>query len=88
MLPAICSVEDFLKYEYDFIVIGGGTAGLAVAARLSENPDWQIGVLEAGAANIGDPAILIPALSIQSMGNPQYDWGHKTIPQVNQVPSC
>ena len=46
-LPALCSVEEFLKHEYDFVVIGGGTAGLVVAARLTENPNVRVGVLEA-----------------------------------------
>jgi choline dehydrogenase-like flavoprotein len=82
-LPALCSLEDFLKHEYDFIIVGGGTAGLTVAARLSENPKWQVGVLEAGAANIGDPMIMVPALHFQTPGNPQYDWAHKTTLQVS-----
>lgn len=85
-LLALCSVEDFLKHDYDFIIVGGGTAGLTVAARLSENPTCQVGVLEAGAANIGDPMIMVPALCFQTPGNPQYDWAHKTIPQVRVLP--
>lgn len=50
-LLALCSVEDFLKHDYDFIVVGGGTERLVVAARLTESPNVHVGVLEAGAAH-------------------------------------
>ncbi|RDW82955.1 hypothetical protein BP5796_04446 [Coleophoma crateriformis] len=80
-LPALVSLEAFLKNEYDFVVIGGGTAGLAMAARLSENPAVKVGVLEAGPALIGDPMIMIPAMYVKSVGDAKYDWLHKTVPQ-------
>lgn len=60
-LPALCLIDEFLKHDYDFVVVGGGTAGLVVAARLTENTNVNVGVLEAGPANIGDPMIMIPA---------------------------
>lgn len=46
---ALCGVKEFVDQKYDYVVVGGGTAGLCVAARLSENPDVKVGVLEAGA---------------------------------------
>ena len=45
---ALCTIYEFTSQAYDFVVVGGGTAGLVVAARLTENPDVKVGVIEAG----------------------------------------
>jgi choline dehydrogenase len=74
-----------LSQEYDFIVIGGGTSGLTIASRLSESPQFNVLVLEAGADRSDDPLVLTPGLSGRLYDNEKYDWQFKTIPQV---PSC
>lgn len=41
-------------HEFDYVVVGGGTAGNVVAARLSEDPSVTVCVLEAGPSDVGD----------------------------------
>lgn len=77
-----CDPEDFIHTAFDYLVVGGGTAGLAVSARLSENPNITVGVLEAGAARLNDPSILTPGAFPTLVGNDKYDWLLKTVPQA------
>ncbi|GBE78968.1 Dehydrogenase citC [Sparassis crispa] len=69
--------------KFDYIIIGGGTAGLALANRLSEDPSLSVLVLEAGAANLDDSTILVPGPGNRRklLNNPKYDWQFKTIAQ-------
>ena len=74
--------EAFVGDPFDYLIIGGGTAGLTVAARLSENPDVTVGVLEAGAARLNDPSILTPGAFATMVGHAEYDWLLRTVQQV------
>lgn len=59
---ALCSVDELVAQKYDFVVVGGGTAGLVVAARLTEDPNISVAVLEAGENRMDDPKVSTPAL--------------------------
>lgn len=50
----------FAERSYDYLIVGAGTAGLALAARLSESGEYTVGVLEAGISGLGDPIIDVP----------------------------
>jgi choline dehydrogenase-like flavoprotein len=76
-------VEDFVQREYDYVICGGGTAGLVLAARLTETPNVTVAVLEAGGNGLNDLLIDAPNLFTQLYGKPQYDWDYKTTPQVS-----
>ena len=80
---ALCSVGDFLSQKYDYIVVGGGTAGLVVAARLTEYPNVKVGVLEAGQNRMDDKKISTPSNYPQLIGRPDYDWMMESVPQPN-----
>ncbi|KAI1311859.1 putative GMC oxidoreductase [Xylaria venustula] len=71
-----------VKDTYDFIIVGGGTAGLVVAARLTENQDVSVLVLEAGQDALHDPRITIPAGWSSILGT-EHDWDFITVPQEN-----
>ena len=85
---ALCSIDEFLAQEYDYVIVGGGTAGLCVAARLTENPDVKVAVLEAGSNRMDDKQISTPSLYPTLIGRKEYDWCMESIPQVTFFPPC
>ncbi|XP_014604941.1 PREDICTED: glucose dehydrogenase [FAD, quinone]-like [Polistes canadensis] len=61
--------------NYDFIVVGAGAAGPVVAARLSENPDWKVLLIEAGD---DEPAGAEIPSYLQAYLGTSMDWNYKT----------
>lgn len=68
-----------MKTSYDYIVVGGGSAGCVMAARLSEDPDAQVLLVEAGGRD-RNPYIHIPA-GFAKMTTGPLTWGLETVPQ-------
>ncbi len=66
--------------EADFVIVGSGSAGSAMAARLSEDGANSVLVLEFGGTDMG-PLIQMPAALSYPMNMPLYDWGYQTEPE-------
>lgn len=64
---------------FDFLVIGSGTAGSVLAARLTEAPELRVGLIEAGAAAT-NPMIAAPQKWPLLQGS-EIDWAYRTVPQ-------
>ncbi|HFB54453.1 MAG TPA: glucose-methanol-choline oxidoreductase, partial [Hellea balneolensis] len=67
--------------DFDYIIIGGGSAGCTLAGRLSENPDMSVCLIEAGPSD-DTYQIQFPAATAAIMPKPgKYNWGFETVSQ-------
>ncbi|ADZ65641.1 Glucose-methanol-choline oxidoreductase [Brucella melitensis] len=66
--------------EADFVIIGSGSAGSAMAYRLSEDGRYSVIVIEYGVPDVG-PLIQMPAALSFPMNMETYDWGFSSEPE-------
>ncbi len=66
--------------EYDYIIVGAGSAGCVLAYRLSSDPDIRVLVLEAGGPDT-DPLIHIPLGMGRMHDRRSHDWGYDSEPE-------
>ncbi|KAK0222786.1 aryl-alcohol oxidase [Armillaria nabsnona] len=87
LLPVACSAaifENFVdlpKLDFDYIIVGGGTAGNVLANRLTEQKDTSVLVLEAGQSTADVLVSQVPFFCPQAMPNTPLDWNFTTTPQ-------
>jgi choline dehydrogenase-like flavoprotein len=79
-MGSLNEAESFLSHTFTHIVVGGGTAGLVIAARLSENPALTVGIIEAGPVALDEPTINVPGRLGETLFT-KYDWQFETTPQ-------
>lgn len=76
---AVAASRPVANSSFDFVVVGGGTSGLVVANRLSESPDVQVLVIEAGYPALDNENSTFPELSGST---DTIDWLYQSAPQM------
>ncbi|KAI0741863.1 GMC oxidoreductase [Daedaleopsis nitida] len=78
---SIVSEDERAQWKsYDYVIVGGGTAGSVLASRLSEDRGTTVLLLEAGENNEGKLFSRIPLAFERMLGSP-HDWRYRTVPQ-------
>ncbi|KAI0551665.1 hypothetical protein F4679DRAFT_538793 [Xylaria curta] len=71
-----------MSESYDYIVVGGGTSGLVVGTRLTEDPDVRVLVIEAGADKRKDPSLETPGLVAGAYADDRFIWPFRSTAQT------
>lgn len=82
-MPIITPAEALPGDPLDYVIVGAGSAGCALAGRLSQDPRARILVLEAGGTN-RTWSHRLPARGLRLIDDPEYDWRYRTEPDPSR----
>ncbi|KAL8946303.1 MAG: hypothetical protein Q9222_007281 [Ikaeria aurantiellina] len=80
-MASLMTPAAFASTNFDYLIAGGGTAGLVLANRLTETPTISVGVIEAGEDLTNDTKVTTPLYMFQMGGDLKYDWNFTSEPQ-------
>lgn len=66
--------------SFDYVIVGGGTAGCVLANRLSADSSLRVALIEAGPSD-ANIKIRVPAAVAAAIADPRFGWGYKSVPQ-------
>lgn len=79
--PSQCQRAGQAEQEFDYVVVGGGTSGLVIANRLSEDADVTVAVIEAGDSQQQNPNVTDPQKYGTTLFSP-IDWQYPCAAQI------
>jgi choline dehydrogenase-like flavoprotein len=74
--------------QFDVVIVGGGSAGATLAARLSEDPELSVALFEAGGENAGVLNRVPTGAAVHVMGRNACNWAFSTVPQPGLGGRC